>query len=388
MTIARETISILISVNKSTNEVDTKMQNPKFIDLFCGCGGLSLGFKMSGFDPIAGIDFNQAAIKTYRRNFRRTKAICADILTIDKDDILLQIGNIKDIDVIIGGPPCQGFSNANKNYVELDDPRNKLFFEFVKFVELAQPKVVVIENVPQIITKNGGYAKNRITEIFTERGYFVTNAILDASDYGVPQKRLRNFFIITKGNKFDLSRIVKSDAQITVRDAIGELYQFEGTSAEFRELHLAPDTPYRTYLRAKNNLVVNHDIHYPAEIQQKRISYVPQGGNWRDVPEELWETNRTTNSGRKNRHSSAYKRLKEDDLSVTIDAGNQHSNYYHPIFHRLPTVREAARLQSFPDSFVFEGIMTEQYLQVGNAVPPLMARSIADAIKELFENEE
>lgn len=146
---------------------------------------------------------------------------------------------------------ARAFSNANKNYVELDDPRNKLFFEFVKFVELAQPKVVVIENVPQIITKNGGYAKDRITEIFTERGYFVTNAILDASDYGVPQKRLRNFFIITKGNKFDLSRIVKSDAQITVRDAIGELYQFEGTSAEFRELHLAPDTPYRTYLRAK-----------------------------------------------------------------------------------------------------------------------------------------
>lgn len=364
------------------------MQKPKFIDLFCGCGGLSLGFKMSGFEPIAGIDFNQAAIKTYRRNFRKVKAVCADILTIDKADILSQIGNIKDIDVIVGGPPCQGFSNANKNYVELDDPRNKLFFEFVKFVELAQPKVVVIENVPQIITKDGGYAKDRITEIFTERGYSVTNAILDASDYGVPQKRLRNFFIITKDAKFDLSRILKSDTQITVRDAIGELYQFEGTSAEFRELHMAPDTPYRIYLRARNNMVVNHDIHYPAEIQQKRISYVPQGGNWRDVPEELWETNRTTNSGRKNRHSSAYKRLKEDDLSVTIDAGNQHSNYYHPIFHRLPTVREAARLQSFPDNFVFEGIMTEQYLQVGNAVPPLMAKSIADAIKELFEDEE
>lgn len=364
------------------------MKKPKFIDLFCGCGGLSLGFKMSGFDPIAGIDFNQAAIKTYRRNFRKTKAICADILTIDKDDILSRIGNIQDIDVIIGGPPCQGFSNANKNYVELDDPRNKLFFEFVKFVELAQPRVVVIENVPQIITKDGGYAKDRITEIFTERGYSVNNAVLDASDYGVPQKRLRNFFIITKGEKFDMARILKSDIAITVKDAIGELYQFEGTSSEFRELHVAPDTPYRTYLRAKNNMIANHDIHYPAEIQQKRISYVPQGGNWRDVPEELWETNRTTNSGRKNRHSSAYKRLKEDDFSVTIDAGNQHSNYYHPIFHRLPTVREAARLQSFPDNFVFEGIMTEQYLQVGNAVPPLMAKCIADAIKELFEDEE
>ena len=364
------------------------MNGPKFVDLFCGCGGLSLGFQMSGFDLIAGIDFNQAAIKTYKRNFASAQAICADILTIDKEEISARIGNIHEIDVIVGGPPCQGFSNANKNYIELDDPRNKLFFEFDKFVELAQPKVVVIENVPQIITKNGGYAKRRITEIFTERGYCVTNAILDASDYGVPQKRLRNFFIITKGRAFDLERIAKQDVRITVKDAIGELYQFEGTSPDFRKLHLAPDTPYRAYLRAADNMVANHDIHYPAAIQQERISHVPQGGNWRDVPEELWATKRTTNSGRTNRHSSAYKRLREEDLSVTIDAGNQHSNYYHPIFHRLPTVREAARLQSFPDAFVFEGIMTEQYLQVGNAVPPLMARSIADAIKELFADEE
>lgn len=364
------------------------MAKPKFIDLFCGCGGLSLGFKQAGFSLVAGIDYNKAAIRTYRRNFKSAKAICADILTIDKEDILKRIGDIQKIDVIIGGPPCQGFSNANKNYVELDDPRNKLFFEFVKFVELAAPQIVVIENVPQIVTKDGGYAKSRITEIFTERGYSVTNAILDASDYGVPQKRLRNFFVIKKGNAFDLSRIRKSEDKITVQEAIGELYQFEGVNEDFRELHCPPVTPYQTYLRAKNNLVPNHDIHYPAEIQQKRISYVPQGGNWRDVPEDLWVTTRTTNSNRKNRHSSAYKRLKEDDFSVTIDAGNQHSNYYHPIFHRLPTVREAARIQSFPDDFVFEGIMTEQYLQVGNAVPPLMAKCIAEAIKETLDEEE
>lgn len=358
-----------------------------FLDLFCGCGGLSLGFTMAGFDLIAGIDNNDAAIRTYRNNFKSAKAICEDILSIDKDKIVDKIGDIKGIDVIVGGPPCQGFSNANKNYVELDDPRNKLFFEFVKFVELAHPKVVVIENVPQIVTKNKGYAKERITEIFNERGYYVTNAILDASDYGVPQKRLRNFFIITKDAAFDMASIGKSSEKTTVREAIGELYQFEGGVPEFRELHLPPQTPYQEYLRAKDNLIHNHDIHYPAAIQQKRISYVPQGGNWRDVPEELWETKRTTNSTRKNRHSSAYKRLKEDDVSVTIDAGNQHSNYYHPVFHRLPTVREAARIQSFPDDFVFEGIMTEQYLQVGNAVPPIMAKYIANAIKEFIDNE-
>lgn len=357
----------------------------KFIDLFCGCGGLSLGFKQAGFIPVAGIDFNEAAIKTYQLNFNNSQGICADIMLMEEQHIISKLGDMENIDVIIGGPPCQGFSNANKNYVELDDPRNKLFFEFVKFVDLVKPKVVLIENVPQVITKDGGYVKNRITEIFQERGYSVTNVILDASDYGVPQKRLRNFFIITQGDIFDISKIRKAKERFYVKDAIGELYQFEGRSAEDRELCFSPQNTYQEYLRSSDNIVANHDIHYPALIQQKRISYVPQGGNWKDVPEELWITERTTQVSRSNRHSSAYKRLKEDDVSVTIDAGNQHSNYYHPVFNRIPTVREAARLQSFPDDFVFIGTMTQQYLQVGNAVPPLLAKSIAEAIKERLE---
>ena len=360
----------------------------KFIDLFCGCGGLSLGFQMAGFIPVAGIDYNGAAISTYRRNFPEAKAIQADILTLDKNEITSDIGDLSDIDVIIGGPPCQGFSNANKNYVELNDPRNKLFFEFVKFVELAQPQIVIIENVPQIITKDKGYAKQRITEIFQERGYRVNNAILDASDYGVPQKRLRNFFFITQGDAFDISSIQKSSKVVTVRDAIGELYAFEGGNPDNRELNMNPESDYRAFLRSPDNRVYNHDIHYPAIIQQKRISFVPQGGNWRVIPEELWVTRRVNSPNRKNRHSSAYKRLKEDDVSVTIDAGNQHSNYYHPVFNRIPTVREAARLQSFPDSFVFDGIMTEQYLQVGNAVPPILAKCIAEAVKRRLDYEE
>lgn len=360
----------------------------KFIDLFCGCGGLSLGFQMAGFQPVAGIDFNEAAIRTYKRNFQNTNAICADILSMDKNLIMGDIGNLEDIDLIIGGPPCQGFSNANKNYVEENDPRNKLFFEFVKFVELAKPKVVLIENVPQIMTKDDGYVARRITQIFEERNYCVAHRILNASDYGVPQKRLRNFFIITLKEKFDFDSIRKELKKHTVKEAIGELYQFEGGNSKFRKLNLPPKTDYQTYLRGKNNIVFNHDIHYPAEIQQERISFVPQGGNWRYVPEDLWQTSRTTRTERNNRHSSAYKRLKEDDISVTIDAGNQHSNYYHPIFNRLPTVREAARIQSFPDDFIFEGTMTEQYLQVGNAVPPLMAKHIAEAIKGVFNGEE
>lgn len=360
----------------------------RFIDLFCGCGGISLGFKQAGMIPVAGIDFNRPAANTYTLNFPEAQGICADILNLDEAEIIKTLGDLSDIDIIVGGPPCQGFSNANKNYVEEDDPRNKLFFEFVKFVDIAKPKVVVIENVPQIITKNNGFAKHRITEIFEERGYAVTNAILDASEYGVPQKRLRNFFIITKGFIFSMEEIKKSEAAPTVRDAIGELYQFESGNPSYRTIACPPISDYQRYLRSNDNVVHNHDIHYPANIQQQRIAFVPQGGNWKDVPEHLWETSRTTQTGRKNRHSSAYKRLREDTVSVTIDAGNQHSNYYHPVFNRIPTVREAARIQSFPDDFIFTGTMTEQYLQVGNAVPPLLARSIALAIKKRLDNEE
>ena len=360
----------------------------KFIDLFCGCGGLSLGFKQAGFTPLVGIDFKQAAIDTYKENFTESKGICIDISTMNEEMIKSEIKDFEEVDVIIGGPPCQGFSNANKNYVEEDDPRNKLFFEFIKFVDIIKPKVVVIENVPQIITKNNGYAKKRITEIFTKRGYHVTNAILDASEYGVPQKRMRNFFIITLNSEFNMDSIKKSNKKISVKEAIGELYDFEESEDKIFKLVKKPRTEYQKYLRNDRDEVFNHDIHYPAEIQQKRISYVPQGGNWKDVPEELWVTERTKKTGRKNRHSSAYKRLKEDDVSVTIDAGNQHSNYYHPIYNRIPTVREAARIQSFPDEFVFSGTMTEQYLQVGNAVPPILAKRIAEAIKEKLDNEE
>lgn len=135
------------------------MKKHKFIDLFCGCGGLSLGLVQAGFEAVAGIDYNESAIKTYRHNFKQANGICEDILSMDRNHISDQLGDLSDVDVIIGGPPCQGFSNANKNYVELDDPRNKLFFEFVKFVDLVNPRVIVIENVPQIITKDGGYAK-------------------------------------------------------------------------------------------------------------------------------------------------------------------------------------------------------------------------------------
>lgn len=355
----------------------------KVIDLFCGCGGLSEGFRLAGYEIVGGVDFNAPAIKTYNRNFENAKGICCNLLDMDQDRIVEAFGDLQDIDVIIGGPPCQGFSAANRYKTEGEDPRNKLFFEFVKFVDLAKPKAIVIENVRGIVTSNNGYAKDRIYEIFESRGYSVNHRILSASDYGVPQRRQRNFFVMVKdGEKFDFDKLVKVSEEVTVEDAIGELYLHEDSSSnEPFYLSEEPKTEYRKYVRAKDGGVPNHEVRYPAEKVQHRISFVPQGGNWQDVPEELWPTDR------KNRHSSAYKRLDVNQPSCTIDTGNNHSNYFHPLYNRIPTVREAARLQSFPDDFVFLGNRSEQYRQVGNAVPPLLAKVIAIQLKEVIDNE-
>ena len=182
-------------------------------------------------------------------------------------------------------------------------------------------------------------------------------------------------------DKFDFKTIKKVSPCPIVKEAIGELYKYEDNHGVM-ELQLEPKTEYQQYLRASNNVVVNHDVRYPAQKVQDRIAYVPQGGNCSDVPEELWPSQRS------NRHSSAYKRLVENDQSVTIDTGNSHSNYFHPLYNRIPTVREAARLQSFKDEFIFEGNRSEQYRQVGNAVPPLLAKAIADRLMEVIINEE
>lgn len=355
----------------------------KVIDLFCGCGGLSEGFRLAGYTIVGGVDFNAPAIKTFNKNFPEAKGICCDLLNMDQSKIVQEFGDLSEIDVIIGGPPCQGFSAANRYKIEGEDPRNKLFFEFVKFVDLAKPKAIVIENVRGIVTSNNGYAKDRIYEIFESRGYSVNHRILNASDYGVPQRRLRNFFVMIRSDiKFDFDNLTKVKNEITVEDAIGELYGHEeNNSNEPFVLDIAPSTLYRRYLRASNNEVPNHEVRYPAEKVQHRISFVPQGGNWQDVPEELWPNDR------KNRHSSAYKRLDVNEPSCTIDTGNNHSNYFHPLYNRIPTVREAARLQSFPDDFIFMGNRSEQYRQVGNAVPPLLAKVIADELRGVIENE-
>lgn len=343
------------------------------LDLFSGCGGISLGFELAGFHISGGIDNDPDSVKTFKRNFPKSKAVCESLLDYSDDKILKDFGD-KNIDVIVGGPPCQGFSSANRWNKESEDPRNKLFFEYLRFVDLLKPKAIVIENVRGILTRDKGFAKNRIEKLLKDLGYTVNCKVLNASNYGVPQNRLRAFFVAIREDykeTFDFENLTQKP-KVTVKEAIGELYDLDKNPKE--SLSSKPKNKYLKYLRKENQVIFNHEIKYPAQITQERISHVPQGGNWANIPIELFPSNRN------NRHSSAFKRLDEKACSVTIDTGNAHSNYFHPLYNRIPTVREAARIQSFKDDFIIEGSRTSQYRQIGNAVPPLLAKAVADEL--------
>lgn len=354
----------------------------KVLDLFCGCGGISEGYALAGFDIVGGIDFNEYATVTFKHNFKNAKVHNIDITSFSDDQIM---EDFHDVDVIVGGPPCQGFSSANRWQKEIDDPRNRLFFEYIRFVQKIKPKVIMIENVRGLLTRDNGYAIKRIEEILGAEEYNIKYCVLDASDYGVPQNRKRAIIIgIRKDYKdifFDFEKIEKKE-KTTVEDAIGELYCFENSADGIKIIETPADSKIRKFFRTKDNTVTDQDIVYPAPKVQERIKYVPQGGNWQDVPVELWPTKRG------NRHSSAYKRLDPNTQSCTIDTGNAHSNYFHPLYNRIPTIRESARLQSFPDSFEFQGPRGSKYRQIGNAVPPLLAKAIADAIMKILNNED
>lgn len=356
-------------------------QKYKVLDLFCGCGGISEGYHLAGFDIVGGIDFNNYATVTFKHNFPKAKVHNIDIATFSNEQIEEEYS---DVDVIVGGPPCQGFSSANRWQKEMEDPRNKLFYEYIRFVQQIHPKIIMIENVRGLLTRDNGYAINRIQEILGAEEYNISYQVLDASDYGVPQNRKRAVIVGVRKDFKDVTFDFKSlekHPKTTVEDAIGELYSFEKSEAGEKMISTPADTPLRKYLRSDDNTVLDQDIVYPADKVQKRISFVPQGGNWKDVPPELWPNNR------QNRHSSAYKRLDPKTQSCTIDTGNAHSNYFHPLYNRIPTIRESARLQSFPDNFEFQGPRGSKYRQVGNAVPPLMAKAVADAIMKILKNE-
>lgn len=344
------------------------MNNCNFsvLDLFCGCGGLSLGFKQAGYETLLGIDHWSDAIETFNNNHHNRCGIVADLIDVTPQEISNASG-VKQVDLIIGGPPCQGFSIAGKRII--DDERNKLYKAFVNFVEYYKPKAFLMENVPNIVSMGNGEVKNAIINDFEKLGYTVVYKVLMASDFGVPQNRKRAFFVGIKGDtKFTFPSPI-SNKQITSKEAISDLP--EESLADGSGYVVQPQSKYQVLMRQNSLGVFNHQITVHTEQTVKVISMVPDGGNYKSLPTELHQTRKV---------NIAWTRLSSNKPSFTIDTG--HNHHFHYQFNRVPTARESARLQSFPDEYVFSKGKTSQLKQIGNAVPPIMAKLLAERLKE------
>ena len=370
------------------------------IDLFSGCGGMSLGFKMAGFHSIFASDVDENAGKTFVRNFPETPFMVKDICQITKKEVDKFTGGVVP-DVIIGGPPCQGFSLANKRRNKIkDDPRNRLFYQFVKFIDWYSPRAFVMENVKALLSMKNGAVINTIIEEFTQagEGYNVRYQILCASDYGVPQMRER---VIIIGLRNDL-RIEPSfpapiEGVVTVDDAISDLpiiHSSEGM--EVQEYTMEPQNNYQRLMRRDSHMVYNHVAMRHTRRLIERFEAIQPGQNLLDV----WDTHGAVKRGAPNEKSQTKfsqnnQRVYGNKPAPTIAASFQ-SNFIHPHLNRNFTAREGARLQSFPDDFVFEGMRTKmswekglsQYQQIGNAVPVLLAYHIAAHIHHLLNPED
>ena len=335
------------------------------LDLFCGCGGLSLGFEQAGYDVLLGIDNWDDALVTFRYNHQHSETICADLMNLNPVEAEKKIGK-QHIDVIVGGPPCQGFSIAGKRII--DDDRNKLYKSFVNMVAYFKPNAFVLENVPNILTIGDGIIKRAIISDFEKLGYTVTTKVLLASDYGVPQNRRRAIFVgLLNGKEFVYPQAT-INKRVTTEDALSDLP--ENSLPDGAKYPTSPQSKYQKLIREHSKGVYNHDITIHTEQTKRIISMVPDGGNYKNLPAELQHTRKV---------HIAWTRLNSKAPSFTIDTGHRH--HFHYIYNRIPTVRESARIQSFTDSFIFIGSKTSQYKQVGNAVPPLLAKAIAEQLK-------
>jgi DNA (cytosine-5)-methyltransferase 1 len=337
----------------------------KIIDIFSGVGGMSLGFEMSGFEPIVAIDLWDDAIKTYNHNRTEQIGKCIKIEDFNKKELPNLVKKNK-ISGVIGGPPCQGFSTVGTR--DINDPRNHLYLEFYKTVKIANPDFFVLENVRGMLTLNKGLFVQDILKRFGSLGYNIEYKLVNASDYGVPQNRFRVFFIGIKNKKFEFPKT--HEVKLSSSDAISDLLE-EANNEKYKT---KPKNDFQKLMRKNVKVVVNHELTTHSEQTIDVISKVPDGGNIRSLPPKYWEIRR---------YNKAFERMNSNLPSNTIDTG--HRNYFHYKENRIPTLRESARIQSFPDSFEFLGTRGSQYKQAGNAVPPLLAKAIADQIKIILK---
>lgn len=331
------------------------MKKYTYIDLFAGAGGMSLGFDNAGFKNLLAVEFNKDFAETYKKNFPRHNLIVDDIKNVTEKQIYDIIKSEK-VDVIIGGPPCQGFSiagNIGRNFI--DDARNRLFKEFVRFVKIIKPRMFVLENVAAMERHNKGKTIKEIVSSFKEIGYDIKYKVLNAVNYGVPQERRRIFIVGTLGeNSFEYPQ--ESDNIVTVKEAIDDLPKLEnGETSE----------------------IPNHTAMKHSDQMLEKMSYVSDGGNRNDIPEKLRP--KSGDSRKYIRYNS-----KKPSFCVTGDM----RKIFHYNQNRALTCRELARLQTFPDSFIFLGNAGKVQQQIGNAVPVLLANKIALQVKEVLDNEQ
>jgi len=338
--------------------------NLNVLDLFCGAGGLSSGFHKAGFNIVAGVDNWQDSLDTFALNHSNSIALNEDLDNLDINSLDSKVN--QKIDVVIGGPPCQGFSISGKR--NPNDPRNKLYQSFVDIVRYYQPKAFVLENVPNLVSMSNGLIKDEIIKDFELLGYKVQYKILLASDYGVPQNRKRVFFVGIQGKEFQFPKPTCTK-HITSKEAIDDLP--EETLEEGINYPLPATNGFQQLMRKDSTGIYNHVATQHNDKTIKIISMVPDGGNYKDLPKELWNTRKV---------NIAWTRINSNKPSMTIDTG--HNHHFHYEFNRVPTARESARLQSFEDKFRFLGTKTSQLKQIGNAVPPLLAYELAKQLRE------
>lgn len=381
------------------------------IDLFAGAGGLSCGLQMAGFHPILANELVPEYAATYRHNHASTELIVDDVRNVVESNLRKRLSLKKgELDLLAGGPPCQGFS-VNAPIRSLDDQRNHLFKDFLRVAEELRPKAILIENVPGMISLGRGTVVAQIEKELIRLGYAVSHRILFAGHHGVPQMRYRTVFIAIRnpdaaivfpdpeydargvanfaGGKSLTMPVLPLFQQslkkaTTVDDAIGDLPPIDQNRIVESHAYLSePRGWYQELLRSRSHTVRNHQAARVAAINLERMKHIPQGGSWRDIPFHLLPEG--LKRARRSDHTKRYGRLDPKGLCSTVltKCDPHWGSFFHPTQDRVISIREAARIQSFPDHFEFTGSLTDQYAQVGNAVPPLLSKAVGMRIKSL-----
>lgn len=359
------------------------------IDLFCGAGGLSEGFRQAGYTVVAGNDIEVAAGETYKATHPDAEFILGPIQDVTVERLCKASGlRPGELDVLLGGPPCQAYS-VNNHQRGMHDARASLFREYLRIVKGMNPKWVVIENVTGITSIAGGAVVQSIKDELRKLGYEVECRTLKAEEYGVPQERRRVVFI---GNRVGLPIEFPEPTHgpagsgllpfTTIWDAIGDLPPLaNGEKGKIAQYAAAPANWFQTYAReSAHKIVLNHEAPRLSAINEARMRHIPIGGSWRDIPHDLLPEG--MKKAKRSDHTKRYGRMRPEGLSCTVltKCDIHWGAYIHPYQDRAISVREAARIQAFPDSFFFHGSRTEQYVQVGNAVPPLLGRKVAEVL--------